>query len=176
MNEFLGVLVKWYWHGRTELPVAKPSPVLFCPQNSKLTRLLKYGRKTKRKRGIWKARKTSSKTKIHWKNERNERSGRKRSKKYERKEGRIRMTFFFRVRLSDVNTASMQKMWRSKYKWKDFTSTISAGFFFILANSVYKMWIIQEPIMLELWNKLHFEEKNGEYILCLKYSVPIFVE
>jgi len=31
--------------------------------------------------------------------------------------------------------------------------------------------------MLELWNKLHFEEeKNGEYIPCLKYSVPIFVE
>ena len=31
--------------------------------------------------------------------------------------------------------------------------------------------------MLNLWNKLHFEEeKNGEYIPCLKYSVPIFVE
>ena len=42
---------------------------------------------------------------------------------------------------------------------------------------VYKMWIIQEPNMLELWNKLHFEEKkNGECIPCLKYSVPIFVE
>jgi len=32
-------------------------------------------------------------------------------------------------------------------------------FFLILAHSVYKMWIIQEPNMLELWNKLHFEEK-----------------
>jgi len=31
-------------------------------------------------------------------------------------------------------------------------------FFFILAHSVYKMWIIQEPNTLELWNKLHFEE------------------
>jgi len=31
--------------------------------------------------------------------------------------------------------------------------------------------------MLELWNKVHFEEKkNGEYTPCLKYSVPIFVE
>jgi len=31
--------------------------------------------------------------------------------------------------------------------------------------------------MLELWNKLHFEEKkNGEYKPCLKYSVPVFVE
>ena len=50
-------------------------------------------------------------------------------------------------------------------------------FFLILAHPVYKMWIIQEPNTLELWNKLHLEEeKNGEYIPCLKYSVPIFVE
>ena len=37
-------------------------------------------------------------------------------------------------------------------------------FFLILAHSVYKMWIIQEPNMLELWNKLHFEEKKTESI------------
>ena len=50
-------------------------------------------------------------------------------------------------------------------------------FFLILAHPVYKMWIIQEPNTSELWNKLHFEEKeNGEYIPCLKYSVLIFVE
>jgi len=30
--------------------------------------------------------------------------------------------------------------------------------FLILAHTVYKMWIIQEPNKLELWNKLHFEE------------------
>jgi len=31
--------------------------------------------------------------------------------------------------------------------------------------------------MLEVWNKLHFEEKkNGEYIPRLKYLVPVFVE
>jgi len=33
-------------------------------------------------------------------------------------------------------------------------------FFKILAHPVYKMWIIQEPNILELWNKLHFEEKK----------------
>ena len=33
-------------------------------------------------------------------------------------------------------------------------------FFLILAHPVYKMWIIQEPNTLELWNKLHFEEKK----------------
>ena len=50
-------------------------------------------------------------------------------------------------------------------------------FFLILAHPVHKMWIIQEPNKLALWNKLHFEEqKNGEYRACLKYSVFIFVE
>ena len=37
-------------------------------------------------------------------------------------------------------------------------------FFLILAHPVYKMWIIQEPNMLELWNKLHFEEEKMEII------------
>ena len=29
---------------------------------------------------------------------------------------------------------------------------------------------------VSIMKKLHFEEKNGEYRACLKYSVPIFVE
>ena len=37
-------------------------------------------------------------------------------------------------------------------------------FFLILAHPVYKMWIIQEPNKLALWNKLHFEEKKTESI------------
>ena len=37
-------------------------------------------------------------------------------------------------------------------------------FFLILAPSIYKMWIIQEPNELELWNKLHFKEKKTESI------------
>jgi len=37
-------------------------------------------------------------------------------------------------------------------------------FFLILAHSVYKIWIIQEPNTLELWNKLHFEEEKTESI------------
>ena len=36
--------------------------------------------------------------------------------------------------------------------------------FLILAHPIYKMWIIQEPNTLELWNKLHFEEKKMESI------------
>jgi len=35
-------------------------------------------------------------------------------------------------------------------------------FFLILAHPVYKMWKIQEPNTLELWNKLHFEDKKTE--------------
>jgi len=37
-------------------------------------------------------------------------------------------------------------------------------FFLILAQSVYKMWIKQEPNTLELWNKLHFEQKKTDLI------------
>ena len=37
-------------------------------------------------------------------------------------------------------------------------------FFLILAHPVYKMLIIQEPNMLQLWNKLHFEEKKTENV------------
>ena len=37
-------------------------------------------------------------------------------------------------------------------------------FFLILAYPVYKMWIIQEPNKLELWNKLRFEGKKTESI------------
>ena len=36
--------------------------------------------------------------------------------------------------------------------------------FLILAHPVYKMLIIQELNMLELWNKLDFEEKKTESI------------
>jgi len=37
-------------------------------------------------------------------------------------------------------------------------------FFLILAHPVYKIWIKQEPNRLELWNNLHFEEKETENI------------
>ena len=33
----------------------------------------------------------------------------------------------------------------------------------IFVELIYKMWIIHEPNTLELWNKLHFEEENGNY-------------
>jgi len=32
--------------------------------------------------------------------------------------------------------------------------------FLILAHPVYKMWILQEPNTLDLWNELHFEEEK----------------
>ena len=38
------------------------------------------------------------------------------------------------------------------------------------------MWLIQESKNVALWNKEHFEEKNGECAAYLKYSVLIFAE
>jgi hypothetical protein len=35
---------------------------------------------------------------------------------------------------------------------------------------------MNETKKVELKNTLHFEEKNGEFAECLKYSVLIFVE
>ena len=41
---------------------------------------------------------------------------------------------------------------------------LAPGFFFNFSTPVYKMWIIQEPNKLELWNELHFEEEKTESI------------
>jgi len=41
-------------------------------------------------------------------------------------------------------------------------------FFFNFSTSVYKIWIIQEPNTLELWNKLHFVEKNRRIYTMFK--------
>ena len=72
---------------------------------------------------------------------------------------------FLRFLYLQAHTCNTLTFWRLNY------------FFLNFSTPVYKMWIIQEPNALELWNKLHFEEeKNGEYIPCLKYCVPIFVE
>jgi len=89
-----------------------------------------------------------------------------------------------------INTAELKYFARQRSLHRDWmadSSTVKPRFtnltfwrrnyFLNFSTPVYKMWIIQKPNTLELWNKLHFEEKkNGEYIPCLKYSVPIFVE
>ena len=42
---------------------------------------------------------------------------------------------------------------------------LATDFFFqILAHSVFKMWVIEKPNKVALWNKRHFEEKNMEII------------
>jgi hypothetical protein len=37
-------------------------------------------------------------------------------------------------------------------------------FFYILAHPVYKMWIIQEPKNVALWNTRRFEEEKTESV------------
>ena len=42
---------------------------------------------------------------------------------------------------------------------------LATDFFFqLLAHPVFKMWIIQKPNKVALWNKRHFEEKKMEII------------
>ena len=50
-------------------------------------------------------------------------------------------------------------------------------FFLILAHPVYKTWIKKEPNNVRIMKQTAFcSGKNGEYIPCLKYLVPVFVE
>jgi len=49
------------------------------------------------------------------------------------------------------------------------------NYFFNFSTPVYKMWIIQQPNTLELWNRLHFEEKEKRkvYIMLKIFSTYI---
>ena len=38
------------------------------------------------------------------------------------------------------------------------------SYFLNFSTPLYKLWIKQEPNMLDLWNKLHLEEKKTESI------------
>ena len=51
----------------------------------------------------------------------------------------------------------------------------SRNYFLILAQPVYKMWVIQEPNKLELWNKMHFEEKKTESIYHVKNTRYVYL-
>ena len=68
-----------------------------------------------------------------------------------------------------MQTSRKLDVWQ--IKWPLYFNLLAPELFFlILAHSVYKMWILQEPNTIELRNKLHFEEKNnGEYIPCLTF-------
>ena len=42
---------------------------------------------------------------------------------------------------------------------------LATDFFFqILTHPVFKMWVVQKPNKVALWNKRHFEEKKMEII------------
>ena len=65
-------------------------------------------------------------------------------------------------------TTTWLKVWNFALKYKMiwllhvsvFKTFWRRNFFLILGHPVYKMWIIQEPNTLELWNKLRFEEEK----------------
>ena len=65
------------------------------------------------------------------------------------------------TRISEARAPDLLKF----FKDKEIINPLAPELFFlILAHSVYKMWITQEPNKLALWNKLHFEEKKTESI------------
>jgi len=71
----------------------------------------------------------------------------------------------FWVGVCQEYTAEVQKKNGSRHVCSaDINLLAPELFFFILAHPVYKMRIIQELNKLELWNKLHFEEKKTETI------------
>jgi len=70
-----------------------------------------------------------------------------------------------RCRNCTVSAAGCLNCWRRNF------------FFKFLAHPVYKMWIKQEPNTLELWNKLHFEERKKKrrvYAMFKIFSTYIF--
>jgi hypothetical protein len=63
---------------------------------------------------------------------------------------------FKRVSFGDIDL----KIWN-----KQVINPLGAGIFFqILAHPVFKMWIIQEPKKVALWNKRHFKEEKMESV------------
>ena len=63
-----------------------------------------------------------------------------------------------------LKTSHPRKSSLSFHRDENFNLLTPELFFEILAHTVYKIWIKQEPNTLELWNKLHFEEKKTESV------------
>ena len=63
-----------------------------------------------------------------------------------------------------VRRVSLQTSFESILEEREYVKLIFWGriYFLILAHPECKMWIIQAPNTLELWNKLHFEERKKE--------------
>ena len=53
--------------------------------------------------------------------------------------------------------------WRT-YMVTNLFNLLATDFFQILAHFVFKIWVIQKPNKVALWNKRHFEEKRMEII------------
>ena len=83
---------------------------------------------------------------------------------------------FLHIQLRENSQISLCKIYFAEFNETAFNLLATDFFFQILAHPVFKMWVIQKPNKVTLWNKWHFEEKNGDYRACLKYSVRIFVE
>ena len=59
-----------------------------------------------------------------------------------------------------INNHSNFRHYTAQVAVKAFNLLATDFFFQILARSVFKMWVIQKPNKVALWNKRHFEEKK----------------
>jgi hypothetical protein len=78
-----------------------------------------------------------------------------------------------------VRIMKQNAFWREKngeYITFKILSNYICGINIFLLHYVYKMWITQEQIRLNYETNCVLKRKDEEYITCLKYSVPIFVE
>ena len=62
------------------------------------------------------------------------------------------------------NASAQEAIWGTEWNGDNINLLAPELFFFYFSTHCIKMWIKQEPNMLELWNKLHFEEKKTESI------------
>ena len=64
----------------------------------------------------------------------------------------------------EYNAVSCSLILGNSKKFWEVKLTLWRQFFQILAHPVFKMWVIQKPNKVALWNKWHFEEKEMEII------------
>ena len=62
---------------------------------------------------------------------------------------------------SVCSTLTLSPYYISSHYYSQQLNHLATDFFFqILAHPVFKMWVIQKPNKVALWNKRHFEEKK----------------
>ena len=62
--------------------------------------------------------------------------------------------------LTCLERCSHRDRYQTLFGWRNSLTFWRRIFFLILAHSVFKMWVMQKPNKVALWNKRHFEEEK----------------